>query len=71
MQKPLQRLPGLHASTNCGQPERRPDPGAAKAAGSLQQPADRHVWNHRQVCSSTFAKIHFCCFAVTSHATVP
>lgn len=49
MQKPLQRLPGLHASPDSGQPGRGPDHGAAKGAGNLQQPADRHVWNHRQV----------------------
>lgn len=49
MQKPLQYLSGLHACPDSGQPKHGPDHGAAKAAGKLQQPADRHVWDHRQV----------------------
>ena len=46
MQKSLQHLSGLHASPQCGEPARGPDEGAAKAAGKLQPPADRHVWHH-------------------------
>lgn len=49
VQKPLQCLPGLHASPRSRQPRCRSDHGAAKAAGNLQQPAHWHVRNNGQV----------------------
>ena len=45
----------MHAPLDSGQPTRGSDQGAAKAAGKLQPPADRHVWHHGQVSSFPFS----------------